>query len=302
MSNKAFPYLAVREIEIGLARVRAARVGYVGELGWELHTPAEQALHVYEMLRDAGEAYGIADAGYRAIETLRLEKGYVYWSSEVTPDTNPFEAGLDFAVALDKGDFIGRSALAAIKPKGPARRLITMTVDGFSPLIGGEALLADGKVIGTLCSGGYGYTVGKTIALAYIPADMPSAAALEIVAFGKRYAAARAPAAYMTRRVYASRGRRPHDCRERHCRRPQGPCRRRERMWRRCRPRAIRAPQRAHQSRFKVSWRSRNFCLRLPGAGTEVYINRAIERANAEAAAEAGVSPEVVYFGDDGVW
>ena len=118
VSNTAFPYLAVREIEIGLARVRAARVGYVGELGWELHTPAEQALHVYEMLREAGEAYGIADAGYRAIETLRLEKGYVYWSSDVTPDTNPFEAGLGFAVALDKGDFIGRSALAAIKVKG----------------------------------------------------------------------------------------------------------------------------------------------------------------------------------------
>ncbi len=193
VSNTAFPYLAVREIEIGLARVRAARVGYVGELGWELHTPAEQALHVYEMLREAGEAYGIVDAGYRAIETLRLEKGYVYWSSDVTPDTNPFEAGLGFTVAFNKGDFIGRSSLAAIKSKGPARRLITMTVDGFAPLIGGEALLADGKVIGTLCSGGYGYTVGKTIAFGYIPAEMPSAAALEISAFGKRYEAARAP-------------------------------------------------------------------------------------------------------------
>ena len=193
VSNTAFPYLAVREIEIGLARVRAARVGYVGELGWELHTPAEQALHVYEMLREAGEAYGIVDAGYRAIETLRLEKGYVYWSSDVTPDTNPFEAGLGFTVAFNKGDFIGRSSLAAIKSKGPAWRLITMTVDGFAPLIGGEALLADGKVIGTLCSGGYGYTVGKTIAFGYIPAEMPSAAALEISAFGKRYEAARAP-------------------------------------------------------------------------------------------------------------
>jgi 4-methylaminobutanoate oxidase (formaldehyde-forming) len=192
VSNAAFPHLTVREIEIGLARVRAARVGYVGELGWELHVPAEQALHVYETLREAGAAHGIADVGYRAIETLRLEKGYLYWSSDVTPDTNPFEAGLGFAVALDKGDFIGRDALAAIKATGPERRLITLTVDGFAPLIGGEALVCDGKVVGTLTSAGYGYTVGKTIAFGYAPAEVSKSAAFEIVAYGKRYTAVRA--------------------------------------------------------------------------------------------------------------
>ncbi len=191
VSNAAFPHLTVREIEIGLARVRAARVGYVGELGWELHVPAEQTLHVYETLREAGATHGVADVGYRAIETLRLEKGYVYWSADVTPDTNPFEAGLGFAVALDKGDFIGRDALAAIKAKGPERRLITLTVDGFAPLIGGEALICDGKVAGTLTSAGYGYTVGKTIAFGYVPAEVPKNAAFEIVAYGKRYAAVR---------------------------------------------------------------------------------------------------------------
>jgi 4-methylaminobutanoate oxidase (formaldehyde-forming) len=193
VSNAAFPHLTVREIDVGLARARAARVGYVGELGWELHIPAEQALHVYEVLREAGKAHGIADVGYRAIETLRLEKGYVYWSSEVTPDTNPFEAGLGFAVALDKGDFIGRKALAAIKAEGVKRRLIALKVEGFAPLIGGETLVCDGNVVGTLSSAGYGYSVGHTIAFGYAPADIVKDAKFEIVAYGTRYAAVRAP-------------------------------------------------------------------------------------------------------------
>ena len=163
----------MREIEVGLATgVRAARVGYVGELGWELHVPTEYAAHVYERLMETGAEHGLIDAGYRAIESLRLEKGYVYWSADVTPDTNPYEAGLGFAVALDKGDFIGRDALARIKAEGPARRLTTLTVDGFAPLIGGETILADGEVVGTTTSAGYGYTVGKTIALGYLPADL----------------------------------------------------------------------------------------------------------------------------------
>ena len=154
-----------------LARVRAARIGYAGELGWELHIPVDQALHVFETLRAAGEAHGIADAGYRALESLRLEKGYVYWSSDVTPDTNPFEAGLGFAVALDKPVFLGRDALKGVKAKGPSRRLSTLTVDGFAPLIGGEALLCDGRVAGTVSSAGYGYSVNKTIAMGYVRRD-----------------------------------------------------------------------------------------------------------------------------------
>ncbi len=130
-----------------------------------------EALHAYEVLRDAGKAHGIADVGYRAIETLRLEKGYVYRSSEVTPDTNPLEAGLGFAVALDKGDFIGSKALAAIKAEGAERRLIALKVDGFAPLIGGETLVCDGTVVGALSSAGYGYGVGHTIAFGYVPGD-----------------------------------------------------------------------------------------------------------------------------------
>ena len=99
--------------------VRAARVGYVGELGWELHVPTEYAAHVYERLMEAGADHGLIDAGYRAIESLRLEKGYVYWSADVTPDTNPYEAGLGFAVALDKGDFIGRDGACDDQGRGP---------------------------------------------------------------------------------------------------------------------------------------------------------------------------------------
>jgi 4-methylaminobutanoate oxidase (formaldehyde-forming) len=183
----------MREIEIGLGRVRAARIGYVGELGWELHVPAEYAAHVYEMLSAAGASHGLIDAGYRAIESLRLEKGYVYWSAEVTPETNPYEAGLGFAVALDKGDFIGRDALRLVHQKQPARRLATLTIDGFAPLIGGETILADGMVVGTTTSGGYGYTVQKTIVLGYLPADLDGRARLDIEAYGKLYRAERGP-------------------------------------------------------------------------------------------------------------
>lgn len=191
VTNAAFPYLAFREIEIGHARVRAARVGYVGELGWELHVASDQALHVYEVLREEGEKHGIADVGYRAIDTLRLEKGYVYWSADVTPETNPLEAGLGFAVDFNKGDFIGRDALLAIKAQGPKRRLATLVVDGLAPIIGGEALLGNGRVIGSISSAGYGYTLGQTIAYGYVPADLPAAAKFEIIAYSKSYPAAR---------------------------------------------------------------------------------------------------------------
>jgi 4-methylaminobutanoate oxidase (formaldehyde-forming) len=189
----------VREIEIGLATgIRAARVGYVGELGWELHVPTEYAAHVYERLMQAGAEHGLIDAGYRAIESLRLEKGYVYWSADVTPDTNPYEAGLGFAVALKKfvpdgGDFLGRDALAKIKAEGPARKLATLTVENFAPLIGGETILADGEVVGTTTSAGYGYAVGKTIALGYLPVSLAPSASLQIEAYGKLYPAARGP-------------------------------------------------------------------------------------------------------------
>ena len=156
-SNAAFPYLAAREVRLGFAPVLALRVTYAGELGWELHVPTEYALHLYEALWDAGQDLGVANAGYRALDSLRLEKGYRYWSSELSPDTNPYEVGLGFAVALEKGDFIGREALR--KAKGSVKRkLACFLMDGFVPLHGGEAILHEGKVIDTVTSGGYGHT------------------------------------------------------------------------------------------------------------------------------------------------
>ena len=107
------------------------------------------------------QPHGIANAGYRAIESCRLEKGYLYWSGDITPDTNPYEAGLGFAVDLDKGDFIGSAALAAIKADGPARKLATFTVDGFVPFHGGEPIMLDGAVVGSVTSGGFGHTSAR---------------------------------------------------------------------------------------------------------------------------------------------
>lgn len=193
VSNAAFPFLAARRIEVGNATALAVRVGYVGELGWELYIPQEFAAHVYETLREAGEPFGIADAGYRAIDACRMEKGYLYWSGDITPDYNPYEAGLGFAVALEKGDFIGRTALRKIKAEGVKRKLISLAIDGFAPLHGGEAILLDGKVVGSTSSVGYGYTLGKTIAFGYVPADAAGASDFTIEAFGTGYPAKRGP-------------------------------------------------------------------------------------------------------------
>jgi len=184
----AFPYLTAREIRIGYAPVLALRVTYVGELGWELHVPGEYALHLYEALWNAGQDLGVANAGYRALDSLRLEKGYRYWSSELSPDTNPYEVGLGFAVSFRK-DFIGRKALERIKAEGVNRKLACFLMDGFVPLHGGEAILHEGKVIETVTSGGFGHTVGKSIAYGFVPVELARGKAFEIESFGVRHAA-----------------------------------------------------------------------------------------------------------------
>lgn len=186
-----FPYLTAREVRIGYAPVLALRVTYVGELGWELHVPGEYALHLYEALWDAGRDLGIVNAGYRALDSLRLEKGYRYWSSELSPDTNPYEAGLGFAVALNKGEFIGRGALQRIHREGIKRKLACFLMDGFVPLHGGEAMLHEGRVIETVTSGGYGHTIGKSIAYGFIPMNLFDEKRFEVESFGVRHAAVR---------------------------------------------------------------------------------------------------------------
>jgi 4-methylaminobutanoate oxidase (formaldehyde-forming) len=193
LSNAAFPFRCVRRIGVGHAEVLAVRIGYVGELGYELYVSQELAPHVYETLWSAGQRFGIVNAGYRAIDSCRLEKGYLYWSSEISPDINPFEAGLGFCLALDKGDFLGREALAAIRAKGISRRLCTFAADGFVPLHGGETILLHGEAIGHTLSTGFGHTLGKTIAFGYVPAAHLAETHFEIEAFGKAYQAVRGP-------------------------------------------------------------------------------------------------------------
>jgi len=147
---------------------------------------------VMETLREAGAGHGIADAGYRAIESCRLEKGYLYWSSDISPDTNPIEAGLGFAVAMEKGDFTGREALQRLKATGPARRLVSFAVEGFAPFHGTETVLIGGKPVASLTSAGYGHHLGLTIGFGYLPAGT-KALQVEIEAFGKVYPATVGP-------------------------------------------------------------------------------------------------------------
>jgi 4-methylaminobutanoate oxidase (formaldehyde-forming) len=153
--------------------VLAIRVTYIGELGYELYMPPEYAAHLYESLWDAGQDLGIRNAGYRAIDSLRLEKGYCYWGAEVSPDYSPYDAGIGFAVNFDKGSFVGRDALLKIKQEGPQWKLCTFTLDHDRPILlyGGETITCRGKVVGVVSSGGYGHTVGKTIALGYLSAS-----------------------------------------------------------------------------------------------------------------------------------
>jgi 4-methylaminobutanoate oxidase (formaldehyde-forming) len=165
--------------------VLALRVGYVGELGWELHVPTEYAAHVYEVLWAAGQRHGIIDVGYRTIDTMRMEKGYVYWSTDVTPDATPWEAGLDWRVNLDKGDFCGRDALVAQRSTGIGRRLSTFTLEVMAHPVGGEAIIADGAVVGFTTSANFGHTIGKPIAYGYIPVELTARDDFVIEVYGE---------------------------------------------------------------------------------------------------------------------
>ena len=170
VSNAAFPFGAVREIVIAGATVRALRVTYVGERGWELHVPIAQLGAVYDAVMAAGSPLGLILVGYRALESLRLEKGYRAWGSDITPNDTPFEAGLGWAVKLKSDtDFLGRAALEAAAKAPLKKKLATFTcADPMATLLGRETILRDGVQVGYLTGGGYGYTVGKPIGLGYV--------------------------------------------------------------------------------------------------------------------------------------
>ncbi len=185
VSDAAFPYLAARQISVGPVPLLAVRVTYVGELGWELYAPAEYGATLWDALWEAGRAHGLVAGGYRAIDALRLEKGYRAWAADITPEETPYEAGLGFAVRLDKGDFLGRDALVAAKAAGPRKRLRCLVLDDpRSVCLGNEPVRLGGEVVGRVTSGGAGYTVGKSIAFAYLPPDAAVGARGEIDVFG----------------------------------------------------------------------------------------------------------------------
>ena len=170
VANEAFPFARWREVMIAGAAVRAMRITYVGELGWELHVPAEFAPAVYDRLMAAGAAHGIANAGYRAIESLRMEKGYRAWGSDIGPDFTPMEAGLGWAVKLRQNTpFLGRDALAAQKDGRLVRRLACFTIDDPEVvLLGRETIYRNGERVGWLTSGGWGYTLETNIGFGYV--------------------------------------------------------------------------------------------------------------------------------------
>jgi len=171
-SREAFPFFTALDLHVRMAPVRALRLSYVGELGYELHHPVEYQRHLYDQLLEAGEELGLVDYGYRALDSMRLEKAYRLWGADMSADYSPLEAGLGRFVHFDKGEFIGRDALLRQREEGVARELACLTVDapdadphGYEPILDGD------RPVAYVASGGYGHTVDVSIALAYLPTE-----------------------------------------------------------------------------------------------------------------------------------
>ena len=170
LGTDVFPYMRARELAVGPVPCLALRVTYVGELGWELYCPTEFGLALWDTIWEAGRDHGLVAGGYRAIDSCRLEKGYRVWGADITPEDTPYEAGLGFAVKLEKGAFIGREALLA--KQEPEKRLACLVLDDPRAVaLGSEPVRVDGRLVGRVTSGGYGYTVERSIAYAYVPGE-----------------------------------------------------------------------------------------------------------------------------------
>ena len=187
LSNEAFPYLSARRIAVGPVACLALRVTYVGELGWELYCATDDGLALWDAIWTAGSPLGMVAGGYRAIDTMRLEKGYRVWSSDITPEDNPYEAGLGFAVRLNKGaDFIGKEALINAKARGITRRLRPLLLDDPDAIaLGGEPVRVNHRIAGRVTSGGYGYSIDRSIAYAYLPSACAPGSAVDVQVFGR---------------------------------------------------------------------------------------------------------------------
>ena len=197
MSHTGFPFATSREIELGYAMVRASRITFVGELGWELYVPTEFMQHVYDHIIEAGGAVGLVHAGYHALNSLRLEKAYRHWSHDITDEDSPLEAGLGFVVKFDKpGGFIGREALLAQQEQGIARHLVQLKLNDPEPLIyHNEPIWRGGEIVGHITSAAFGHTLGGAVGLGYVsaepgaPADAVLGATYEVEVACERYAA-----------------------------------------------------------------------------------------------------------------
>jgi 4-methylaminobutanoate oxidase (formaldehyde-forming) len=174
VSNQAIPYLHAAWVDFEDSQALAQRVSYVGELGWELYVRPERAVQLWDALVAAGKEFDMEVGGYKVLDCLRLEKGYRYFTADVTPMETPYAAGLGFCVDLEKGDFIGRQALVEAKAAGLTHKLCTLVLDGeeYLSIYGGEAVYLDGKVISRVRSGGYGFTVRRNIGYAYLPLEL----------------------------------------------------------------------------------------------------------------------------------
>jgi glycine cleavage system aminomethyltransferase T len=171
LANAVFPFATSREIEIGYTRVRASRITYVGELGWELYVPAEFATHVFDRIVETGRDYGLAMAGYHAMNACRTEKGYRHWGHDIGPEDDPLAAGLGFCVAWDKpGGFIGQEALLRARAVGnPTRRLVQLRLQDDSKLLyHEEPIWASGRIVGSVTSGMYGHRIGAPLGMGYL--------------------------------------------------------------------------------------------------------------------------------------
>ena len=208
LSNQAFPFAHSREIELGYALVRASRITYVGELGWELYIPTEFTAGVYDTILEAGESYGLAHAGYHALDSLRIEKAYRHWGHDITDEDTPLEAGLGFAVKFDKpGGFFGRDALLKEKEAGSAKRLLQFRLLDPRPLLyHNEPIWRDDVLVGHITSGAYGHTLGGAIGLGYVDtakAPNPAEGGFSIEVAGERV-----PAEVSSRPMYDPASRR----------------------------------------------------------------------------------------------
>ncbi|SLN29568.1 4-methylaminobutanoate oxidase (formaldehyde-forming) [Pseudoruegeria aquimaris] len=171
-SNAANPFGTAQEIEIGMGLARVHRVTYVGELGWEVYVSSDMAGHVFETLHAAGQEMGLKLCGMHMMDSCRIEKGFRHFGHDITPEDNPVDAGLGFAVKVDKGDFIGRTAVATRKESGPKMRMLQFRLTDPEPLLyHAEPILRDGEVVGYLTSGNYGHTLGGAIGLGYVPCE-----------------------------------------------------------------------------------------------------------------------------------